>query len=230
MSIQSVNPATGDVLETFTPTSSEALERMVARGHAAFLEWRAVPFPERASRMRKAADVLKKNHADHALYMTQEMGKPILQSEAEVEKCAWVCEFYADHAETFLAEQPRETDASTSYVRFDPLGVVLAVMPWNFPYWQVFRFAAPALMGGNAGILKHASNVPRCALAIERIFHEAGFPEGLFATALIESPAVAGLIKDPRIVAATLTGSSPRAGRWPPRPGRRSRKRCWSWA
>ena len=212
MSIQSVNPTTGDVLETFTPTSSDALERMVTRAHAAFLEWREMPFPERASRMRMAANLLRKNVADHAVSMTQEMGKPITQAEAEVEKCAWVCEFYAEHAEAFLAEQPRETDASTSYVRFDPLGVVLAVMPWNFPYWQVFRFAAPALMAGNAGILKHASNVPRCALAIERIFQEAGFPEGLFATALIESPAVAGLIKDPRIVAATLTGSEP-AGR-----------------
>src|SRR6516162_5809194 len=207
MSIQSVNPATGDVLETFTPASPEALERMVARAHAAFLEWRGVPFPERASRMRKAADVLKKNLADHALNMTQEMGKPILQSEAEVEKCAWVCEFYADHAEAFLAEQPRETDASTSYVRFDPLGVVLAVMPWNFPYWQVFRFAAPALMAGNAGILKHASNVPRCALQIAEVFREAGFPRGLFSTALIESSVVAGLIDDPRIAAVTLTGS-----------------------
>jgi succinate-semialdehyde dehydrogenase/glutarate-semialdehyde dehydrogenase len=209
MSIQSVNPATGEVLESFTPTSPEALERMVARAHAAFLEWRAVPFAERASRMRTAASLLRKNVKDHALNMTQEMGKPIAQSDAEVEKCAWVCDFYAEHAEAYLAEEPRETDASTSYVRFDPLGTVLAVMPWNFPYWQVFRFAAPALMAGNAGILKHASNVPRCALAIERLFREAGFPEGLFASALIESPAVAGLIKDPRIVAATLTGSEP---------------------
>jgi succinate-semialdehyde dehydrogenase/glutarate-semialdehyde dehydrogenase len=128
-----------------------------------------------------------------------------------VEKCASCCDFYAEHAEAFLAEQPRKTDASKSYVRFDPLGPVLAIMPWNFPYWQVFRFAAPALMAGNAGILKHASNVPRCALAIEKVFREAGFPEGLFATALIESPPVAGLIADPRIVAVTLTGSE-RAG------------------
>src|SRR5262249_2545488 len=215
MSIQSVNPARGEVLETFTPASPEVLERMVARAHAAFLEWRAVPFAERASRMRKVADVLKKNLADHALNMTREMGKPILQSEAEVEKCAWVCEFYADHAEAFLAEQPRETDASTSYVRFDPLGVVLAVMPWNFPYWQVFRFAAPALMAGNAGILKHASNVPRCAVAIEGVFREAGFPEGLFASALIESPAVAGPVPGP----PRLAGSPPRGGAPRRRPG-----------
>ena len=139
--------------------------------------------------------------------MALEMGKPVAQGEAEVDKCAWVCEYYADHAEAFLAEQPRETDASRSYVRFDPLGPVLAVMPWNFPFWQVFRFAAPALMAGNAGVLKHASNVPRCALAIEEIFREAGFPRGLFATALVGSSAVAALIADPRIVAVTLTGS-----------------------
>jgi len=139
--------------------------------------------------------------------MTLEMGKPIVQGEAEVDKCAWACEYYADHAEAFLAEQPRETQASRSYVRFDPLGPVLAVMPWNFPFWQVFRFAAPALMAGNAGILKHASNVPRSALAIQEVFREAGFPRGLFSTVLVGSSAVAGLIADPRIVAVTLTGS-----------------------
>ena len=143
--------------------------------------------------------------------MTREMGKPIVQGEAEVEKCAWVCDYYAEQAAGFLAEQPRETDASKSYVRFDPLGVVLAVMPWNFPFWQVFRFAAPALMAGNGAVLKHASNVPRCALAIEEVFRESGFPRGLFATMLIESSAVAALIEDPRIVAVTLTGSD-RAG------------------
>jgi succinate-semialdehyde dehydrogenase / glutarate-semialdehyde dehydrogenase len=207
MSIQSVNPATGEVLETFTPASPEQLERIVARAHAAFLAWRTVPFATRSERMREAARLLRKDMASHALAMTLEMGKPIVQAEAEVEKCALTCDFYAEHAEAFLAEQPRETDASKSYVRFDPLGVVLAVMPWNFPYWQVFRFAAPALMAGNAGILKHASNVPRCALAIEKVFREAGFPEGLFATALIESGPVAVLLADPRIVAATLTGS-----------------------
>jgi len=211
MSIQSVNPATGEVLETFTPTSPEELERIVTRAQAAFVEWRAAPFAVRAEHMRGAARLLRKDMAVHAVTMTLEMGKPIVQAEAEVEKCAWVCDFYAEHAESFLAEQPRETDASKSYVRFDPLGPVLAVMPWNFPYWQVFRFAAPALMAGNAGILKHASNVPRCALAIEKVLREAGFPEGLFATALIDSGPVVRLIADPRIVAATLTGSE-RAG------------------
>jgi len=211
MSIQSINPATGDVLETFKETSREDLDRFLAAAHAAFLEWRTAPFATRAQRMREAARVLRTRRAEYARTMTLEMGKPIVQAEAEVDKCAWGCEYYADHAETFLAEQPRQTDASRSYVRFEPLGPVLAVMPWNFPFWQVFRFAAPALMAGDAAILKHASNVPRCALAIEAVFREAGFPRGLFSTVLVEAPAVAALIADPRIVAATLTGSD-RAG------------------
>src|SRR2546426_7075255 len=211
MTIQSVNPATGDVLETFKETSREDLDRILAAAHAAFLEWRTAPFATRAERMREAARVLRTRRAEYARTMTLEMGKPIVQAEAEVDKCAWGCEYYADHAETFLAEQPRQTDASRSYVRFEPLGPVLAVMPWNFPFWQVFRFAAPALMAGDAAILKHASNVPRCALAIEAVFREAGFPRGLFSTVLVEAPAVAALIADTRIVAATLTGSD-RAG------------------
>ena len=207
MSLQSVNPVTGEVLETFTPTSSRELDTIVAQSHAAFLEWRTVPFKARAERMREAANVLRRRRAEFARTMTLEMGKPITQGEAEADKCAWVCDYYADSAEGFLSVQPRETDAKKSYVRFDPLGVVLAVMPWNFPFWQVFRFAAPALMAGNGGILKHASNVPRCALQIEEVFREAGFPRGLFSTALIESSAVAGLIDDPRIAAVPLTGS-----------------------
>jgi succinate-semialdehyde dehydrogenase / glutarate-semialdehyde dehydrogenase len=211
MSIQSIDPATGEVLETFQPTSPAEIELILAAAHTAFLEWRTVGFSARSERMREAARVLRAGKAEHARTMTLEMGKPIVQAEAEVDKCAWACEYYADHAEAFLAEQPRETDASKSYVRFDPLGPVLAVMPWNFPYWQVFRFAAPALMAGNAAILKHASNVPRCALAIEKVFGDAGFPRGLFATVLIESSAAAVLIADPRIAAVTLTGSD-RAG------------------
>src|SRR5205814_4422025 len=139
--------------------------------------------------------------------MAREMGKPVAQGDAEVEKCAWGCEYYAEHAARFLAPEPRETDAARSYVRFDPLGPVLAVMPWNFPFWQVFRFAAPALMAGNAGVLKHASNVPRCALEIEQVFVEAGFPHGLFSTMLVGSSRAGALIDDPRIVAVTLTGS-----------------------
>ena len=211
MSIQSINPATGEILERFNETPGPEVDRMLGEAHAAFLQWREVPFARRAQRMREAGQVLKKRRAEYARAMTLEMGKPIVQGEAEADKCAWVCEYYADHAEALLAEQPRETDASRSYVRFDPLGPVLAVMPWNFPFWQVFRFAAPALMAGNAGVLKHASNVPRCALLIEEVFREAGFPRGLFSTVLVGSSAVAALIADPRIVAVTLTGSD-RAG------------------
>ncbi|HKX02565.1 MAG TPA: NAD-dependent succinate-semialdehyde dehydrogenase [Methylomirabilota bacterium] len=212
MSIQSVNPATGEVLETLEPTSPAQIDTILARAHAAFTEWRGEPFARRSALMRAAARELRARKDEYALTMTREMGKPIVQSEAEVEKCAGTCDYYAEHAEAFLAEQVRETDASRSYVRFDPLGVVLAVMPWNFPFWQVFRFAAPGLMAGNAGVLKHASNVPRCALAIEEVFRRAGFPEGLFRTVLVDSGAVKGLIADPRIVAVTLTGSE-RAGR-----------------
>ena len=207
MSIQSVNPATGEILETLEPTPAQDIERMLAGAHAAFLEWRTRPFAQRAPLMRGAAKELRARKAEYASTMTREMGKPIVQGEAEVEKCAVTCDYYAEHAEAHLAEQPRETDASRSFVRFDPLGVVLAVMPWNFPFWQVFRFAAPALMAGNAGILKHASNVPRCALQIEEVFRRAGFPEGLFRTVLADAGTVKRIIADPRIVAATLTGS-----------------------
>jgi succinate-semialdehyde dehydrogenase/glutarate-semialdehyde dehydrogenase len=211
MSIQSINPATDEVLESFEETSSVKLDNVLTGAHAAFLDWRKTPVATRARSMREAASVLRAGRGDYARTMTLEMGKPIVQAEAEVDKCAWVCDYYADHAEGFLAEQPRETDASRSYIRFDPLGPVLAVMPWNFPFWQVFRFAAPALMAGNAGILKHASNVPGCALAIEEVFRDAGFPPGLFSTVLVGPSAVGQLIADPRIVAVTLTGSD-RAG------------------
>ncbi len=207
MAIESLNPATGEVLETFREIGREDVERMLAAAHTAFLEWRDARYAARAKNMRQAATILRTRKLDYARLMTLEMGKPIVQGEAEIEKCAWTCEYYADHAEALLAEQPRQTDASRSYVRFDPLGVVLAVMPWNFPFWQVFRFAAPALMAGNAAVLKHASNVPRCALTIEEIFREAGFPRGLFATALVGSSAVPALIADRRVAAVTLTGS-----------------------
>src|SRR5438034_394826 len=200
MSIQSVNPATGDVVETYEETSPKEIERILAGAQAAFAEWRNTPFTARARSMRNAAEMLKKRRTDFARLMTLEMGKPIVQAEAEVDKCAWTCEFFAEHAEGFLAEQPRETDASRSYVRFDPLGPVLAVMPWNFPFWQVFRFAAPALMAGNAAVLKHASNVPGCALAIESVFRDAGFPRGLFATVLVGA-------------SATRSRATPRLGR-----------------
>src|SRR5262249_1211162 len=157
------------VVETFTESSAGDIERALASAHAALLGWRDVPFSTRAQHMQKAASLLRGRKAEFARTMTLERGKPIVQGEAEVEKCAWTDQFYAQTGESMLAEQPRQTDASRSYVRFDPLGVVLAVMPWNFPFWQVFRFAAPALMAGNAGVLKHASNVPRCALQIEEV-------------------------------------------------------------
>ena len=211
MTVQSLNPATGEVLETLEETSPQQIGRILAGARAAFTEWRTRPFAERAPLMRAAGRELRARKAEYAMTMTREMGKPITQAEAEVEKCAGTCDYYAEHAEAFLAAEPRETDAARSYVRFDPLGVVLAIMPWNFPFWQVFRFAAPALMAGNAGILKHASNVPRCALQIEEVFRRAGFPEGLFRTVLAGSGAVKGLIADPRIAAVTLTGSE-RAG------------------
>jgi succinate-semialdehyde dehydrogenase / glutarate-semialdehyde dehydrogenase len=217
MTLQAINPATGDVIETLPETDPAALERMLATAHAAFQQWRSVPFATRAEHMRKAAGLLRGRKTDYARTMTLEMGKPIVQGEAEVEKCAWVCE-------AFLSPQPRQTDGSKSYVRFDPLGVVLAVMPWNFPFWQVFRFAAPALMAGNAGLLKHASNVPRNALQIEEVFRDAGFPRGLFAAALVGSKAVPGLIADPRIVAVTLTGSEPAGMQVAERAGRELKK------
>jgi len=161
--------------------------------------------------MRAAARLLRERKAEYGRLMALEMGKPVAQGEAEAEKCAWACEYYAEHAGAFLAPEPRATDASRSFVRFDPLGPVLAIMPWNFPFWQVLRFAAPALMAGNAGVLKHASNVPQCARAVEALLREAGFPEGLFRAVLIGPEAVPRLIADPRVQAVTLTGSD-RAG------------------
>src|SRR5437016_4880159 len=207
MNIQSINPATGEVLESFQEMTASEVDRILEAAYTTFHEWRSRPFVDRAKKMREAARVLRAAREKYARTMALEMGKPIVQGEAEVEKCAWVCEYYAEHAEAFLAPQPRETDASASYVRFDPLGPVLAIMPWNFPFWQVFRFAAPALMAGNTAILKHASNVPRCALQIEEIFREAGFPQGVFRAALVTAGRVPALIADPRIRAVTLTGS-----------------------
>ncbi|MGH7768215.1 MAG: NAD-dependent succinate-semialdehyde dehydrogenase [Candidatus Binatia bacterium] len=207
MSIQSINPATGEVLETFQEMSTTEIDRILEAASTTFFEWRSRPFADRANRMRQAARILRAGKEKHARTMAVEMGKPVVQGEAEVEKCAWGCDYYAEHAEAFLADQPRETDASRSYVRFDPIGPVLAIMPWNFPFWQVFRFAAPALMAGNAGLLKHASNVPRCALEIEEIFLAAGFPENLFRAVLAGPDKVPAIIGDPRIRAVTLTGS-----------------------
>jgi succinate-semialdehyde dehydrogenase/glutarate-semialdehyde dehydrogenase len=207
VSIQSINPATGATLHHFEPFAAEAVDWRVDAARETFRSWRETPFAERAEPMRRAAELLEAEKARWGELMTLEMGKPIGAAVAEAEKCAWACRYYAENAERFLADEPVETDASKSFVHYQPLGTILAVMPWNFPFWQVFRFAAPALMAGNVGLLKHASNVPQCALAIQEIFQRAGFREGAFQTLLIGSDRVSGLVEDRRIAAVTLTGS-----------------------
>ncbi len=209
MGIASINPATGLTLQEFEALTEAALEQKLAQATATFGDYRWTSFAQRADWLRQAADVLAQNKQAYAQLMTLEMGKPLAGAIAEVEKSAMVCRFYADHGAEFLADVPATTDASRSFVRYQPLGVILAVMPWNFPFWQVFRFAAPALMAGNVGLLKHASNVPQCALAIEDIFHKAGLPQGAFQTLLIGANRIADLVADDRIKAATLTGSEP---------------------
>lgn len=212
MAIVSVNPATGETLGRFTPLSSADVEAKLARAASTFSQWRKTSFVERSAVLRRAAEILENEKRELGALMTREMGKTLASAIAEAEKCALGCRYYAEHAERFLADEEVSTGASKSYVKYQPLGVILAVMPWNFPFWQVFRFAAPALMAGNVGLLKHASNVPRCALAIEDVLKRAGAPEGAFQTLLIEAPAVEALLKDHRVAAATLTGSEP-AGR-----------------
>jgi succinate-semialdehyde dehydrogenase/glutarate-semialdehyde dehydrogenase len=212
MPISSINPATGEVLQTFDALDERQIEDKIARAVAAFREHRLTSFAVRAEQMQRAAEILENEKRSFARTMTLEMGKPIKAAIGEAEKCAWVCRYYAENAERHLANEVVETNAGQSFVAFQPLGVVLAVMPWNFPFWQVFRFAAPALMAGNVGLLKHASNVPQCAVAIEDIFRRAGFAEGVFQTLLVGSDVVQSLLDDPRVAAATLTGSEP-AGR-----------------
>ncbi len=208
MAIESVNPATGERLKTYDEMPRTAVDDAVVKAHEAFLAWRRTSFQERAERMRQAAQILRSNAEAYARLMATEMGKPLRDGIAEAQKCALGCEHYAEHAARLLAREPVTTDARSSFVAFNPLGVVLAVMPWNFPFWQVFRFAAPALMAGNAALLKHASNVPGCALAVEQIFREAGFPPNLFRTLLIGNAAVDAVIEHPLVRAVTLTGSS----------------------
>ncbi|MBV8340202.1 MAG: NAD-dependent succinate-semialdehyde dehydrogenase [Candidatus Eremiobacteraeota bacterium] len=207
MAIASVNPATGEVVKTFTPMTAGEVEEKIAAAQAAFERNRQLDFATRGRYMSKAGELLTEQKKDLARLATLEMGKTLRQAVAEVEKCAWACSYYAEHAAEQLADEQVVTDAQESLIRYQPLGVILAIMPWNFPYWQVFRFAAPALMAGNAGLLKHASNVPQCALAIESIFERSGFPSGSFGTLLIGSAAVEDVIKDPRVRAVTLTGS-----------------------
>ena len=207
MSIQSINPATGEVIETFEPFSEAQINEALDQTRGAFREWRETSFAERSALFHRLASHLRDHKVELARTATLEMGKPIVESEAEVEKCAWNCDFYADNAEKFLADEHIATNATDSYVSFQPLGVVLALMPWNFPYWQVIRFAAPAIMAGNTAVLKHASNVSRCALEIEKMFVESGFPRGVFRTVLVPGAETDKLIADPRIAAVTLTGS-----------------------
>ena len=207
MPIASINPTTGETLKTFTALNETQIDEKLQRAADTFHSYRRTPFAERELMMFRAAEILETDKQEFARIMTTEMGKPIKGAVQEAEKCALVCRYYAENASRHLADQTVETNATRSFVHFQPLGPVLAVMPWNFPFWQVFRFAAPALMAGNVGLLKHASNVPQCALAIEDIFLRAGFPVGAFQTLLIGSDGVEKVLNDKRVVAATLTGS-----------------------
>lgn len=206
--MESVNPATGEVIASYDNMKNQEIEAIAQQANEAQSKWRKRSFDKRAALLRKAADLLESNKEEYAELMAREMGKPLPQGISESEKCAWVCSYYADHAETFLENELIESDADKSYITYNPLGTVLAIMPWNFPFWQLFRFAAPALMAGNAAILKHASNVSGCALAIEELLHDAGIPEPLFRTILADRDQVKSLIQNEHIAAVTLTGST----------------------
>ena len=207
MAIATVNPSTGQLVKSFEPMPDSQIEEKIRRAALTFPKFRSLTFAQRAEMMKKAGDMLEREKNELAALVTTEMGKALRSAVDEVAKCAWVCRYYAEHAERMLADEVVETAASRSFVRYQPLGVVLVVMPWNYPFWQVFRFIAPGLMGGNVGLLKHASNVPQCALKIEEVLRRAGFPEGAFQTLLIGSDKVDRILGDPRIAAATLTGS-----------------------
>jgi succinate-semialdehyde dehydrogenase/glutarate-semialdehyde dehydrogenase len=207
MAIATINPATGEMVKSFEPLSDAQLEVKLQKAADAFSSYRKVPFAERAHMMLKAGAILEAEKENYARVMTTEMGKTFRSAVDEAAKCAWVCKYYAENAERFLADEVVETGAKRSFIKYQPLGPVLAVMPWNFPFWQVLRFAAPALMAGNVGLLKHASIVPQSALLIEELFRKAGFPDGVFQTLLIGSSKVDRVLADPRVMAATLTGS-----------------------
>jgi len=209
MAIATVNPATGETMQTFQALTPEELEAKIQRAAEAFRAHRKTSFAGRAAKMRRAAEILEAEKDRLARIMTLEMGKTLKSAGDEAMKCAWACRYYAETAERALADEVVVTNAAKSFIRYQPLGAILAVMPWNFPFWQVFRFAAPALMAGNVGLLKHASNVPQCALAIEDILCRAGFANGEFQTLLIGSGEVQKVLDDPRVAAATLTGSEP---------------------
>ncbi len=212
MAIITINPATGEQLESYDEMNERDIQDIIERSHEAHLAWRETGFAERGKLLRNLAEALREDQESLATLMSREMGKPIRQARAEIEKCATGCDYYAEHGESFLAPETVETDAGKSYITYRPLGVVLAIMPWNFPFWQIIRFAVPALMAGNAVLLKHAGNVTGCGLAIEDLFRRAGFPDGLFRTLLIRSDGVEAVVNDDRIAAVTLTGST-EAGR-----------------
>ncbi|MHB1688129.1 MAG: NAD-dependent succinate-semialdehyde dehydrogenase [Ignavibacteriaceae bacterium] len=205
--IKSINPATDEEIKSYPVMDEKVIEKIISQSNNDFVRWKETGFSFRSAKMKRAAEILQERKDLLGELMTLEMGKPILQSKSEVEKCAWVCDYFADNAEKFLSDEIINTDASKSFVTFQPLGVVLAVMPWNFPFWQVFRFAAPNLMAGNGGVLKHSSNVTGCALAIEEIFREAGFPENLFRVLVVPSKRIKEIIENKNIQAVTITGS-----------------------
>lgn len=207
--MKSVNPHNGKLIKEYTPHIQEQVEKILTDTHTASKDWSALSIEQRGELMRKAAQVLNSDKEHYAHLMAKEMGKVLSEGVSEVEKCAWVCEYYADNAQEFLAPISIKTDAQDSYVRFDPLGTVLGIMPWNFPFWQVFRFAVPALMAGNTALLKHSSNVSGCALEIEDVFKKAGFPDNIFRTLLIPGSDISSVIEDSRVSAISLTGSAP---------------------
>ena len=209
MNLISINPANNKKINSYEEISKDSINQIIDSSFNTFLEWRNKSFSYRAKKMRHLAELLKQKKELLGLLMTKEMGKPIKQSIAEAEKCAWVCEYYADNAEKFLSQKEIPTGSTKSFISFQPIGIVLAIMPWNFPFWQVFRFASPALMAGNVGILKHASNVQGCAIEIEKLFLEAGFPKFAFSNLVIGSKKVSNVIKNSKISAVTLTGSTP---------------------
>ena len=209
MNLISINPANNKKINSYEEISKDSINQIIDSSFNTFLDWRNKSFSYRAKKMRHLAELLKQKKDLLGLLMTKEMGKPIKQSIAEAEKCAWVCEYYADNAEKFLSQKEIPTGSTKSFISFQPIGIVLAIMPWNFPFWQVFRFASPALMAGNVGILKHASNVQGCAIEIEKLFLEAGFPKFAFSNLVIGSKKVSNVIKNSKISAVTLTGSTP---------------------
>ncbi|MEE3196460.1 MAG: NAD-dependent succinate-semialdehyde dehydrogenase [Candidatus Neomarinimicrobiota bacterium] len=209
MNLVSINPANNKILESHKEISKENINQIINSSYSTYLDWRNKSISYRSKRMRDLAELLKQKKEKLGALMTQEMGKPIKQSIAEAEKCAWVCEYYADNAKRFLSKKEISTDSKKSFISFQPIGLVLAIMPWNFPFWQVFRFASPTLMAGNVGILKHASNVQGCAKQIEKLFLEAGFPEYTFSNLVIGSNKVSNVINNSLVRAVTLTGSTP---------------------